>query len=164
MPLLEINQSRYISASVRLDESTAEQVHTVRRFRPRIRRRCCGQGAQLCLLQGPRLSGLPQDASGQAGCLHVACPQRPEQGCGGAACKEACSRGGVHHFCTGNEGVILHSISCRSKNGASHRKNVDTPPLGGNCRATFVARWLPLKTDDLQKHGSYRATASKRRR
>jgi hypothetical protein len=26
MPLLEINQSRYISASVRLDESTAEQV------------------------------------------------------------------------------------------------------------------------------------------
>jgi hypothetical protein len=26
MPLLEINQSRYISASIRLDESTAEQV------------------------------------------------------------------------------------------------------------------------------------------
>jgi len=26
MPLLEINQTRYISASVRLDESTAEQV------------------------------------------------------------------------------------------------------------------------------------------
>ena len=26
MPLLEINQSRYISASVRLDEATAEQV------------------------------------------------------------------------------------------------------------------------------------------
>jgi hypothetical protein len=26
MPLLEINQSRYISASVRLDETTAEQV------------------------------------------------------------------------------------------------------------------------------------------
>ena len=26
MPLLEINQSRYVSASIRLDESTAEQV------------------------------------------------------------------------------------------------------------------------------------------
>ena len=27
-----------------------------------------------------------------------------------------------HGFGAGNEGVILHSISCRSKNGASHRK------------------------------------------
>jgi hypothetical protein len=30
-------------------------------------------------------------------------------------------------FCAGGEeGVILHSSSCRSKNGASHRKNCDT--------------------------------------
>jgi hypothetical protein len=33
-------------------------------------------------------------------------------------------------------GIILRSISCRSKNGASHRKNFDTPPLGRNCRET----------------------------
>ena len=45
--------------------------------------------------------------------------------------KKLWSRGGVHGFCAGNEGVILHSISCRSKNGASHRKNLDTPPLKG---------------------------------
>jgi len=37
MPLLEINQTRYISASVRLDESTAEQVDQYAAFRPRIR-------------------------------------------------------------------------------------------------------------------------------
>ena len=50
--------------------------------------------------------------------------------------KEACSRGGVHGFCAGGEGVILQSISWWCKNGASHRKNFDTPPLGGNCRET----------------------------
>jgi len=32
MPLLEINQPRYISASVRLDESTAEQVNQYAAF------------------------------------------------------------------------------------------------------------------------------------
>src|SRR4029077_2874135 len=110
-------------------------------FRPRIRRRCCGQGTQLCLLEGPRLSGLSEDASGQAGCFHAARSEGPEQGCGrrdGAASKEACSGGGVHGFCAGNEGVIPHSISCRSKNGASHRKNFDTPPLIRSCRYTTV--------------------------
>jgi RepB DNA-primase N-terminal domain len=39
-------------------------------------------------------------------------------------------------LCAGREGIIPDSISCRSKNGASHRKNCDTPPLGGNCRET----------------------------
>jgi hypothetical protein len=33
--------------------------------------------------------------------------------------------------------VILHSISCRSKNGALHRKNFDTPPLIGSCLGSF---------------------------
>ena len=56
--------------------------------------------------------------------------------CGGVVAKGACSRGGAHGFYAGIEGVILHSISRRSKNGASHRKYVDTPPLGGNCRET----------------------------
>ena len=69
MPLLEINQSRYISASVRLDETTAEQVDQYAAF-PRIRRRCGGQGPQLCLLEGPRVSGVSKTP--QAGCFHVA--------------------------------------------------------------------------------------------
>jgi hypothetical protein len=38
----------------------------------------------------------------------------------------------AHSFCAGGEGVILHSILCRSKNGASHRENVDTSPPNGN--------------------------------
>jgi RepB DNA-primase from phage plasmid len=44
---------------------------------------------------------------------------------------------GVHGFLAGGESMILHSISCRIQNGASHRKHCDTPPLGGNCRDTW---------------------------
>ena len=54
----------------------------------------------------------------------------------GVVTKGACCWGGVHRFYAGIEGVIQHSSPCRSKNGASHRKNFDTPPLGGNCRET----------------------------
>ena len=36
----------------------------------------------------------------------------------------------------GGEGIIPDSISWWCKNGASHRENFDTPPLGGNCRDT----------------------------
>ena len=49
---------------------------------------------------------------------------------------EACSLYGIHSFRTGNEGVIDRSFPGWSKNGASHRKNCDTPPLVGNCRET----------------------------
>jgi hypothetical protein len=42
----------------------------------------------------------------------------------------------AHILCAGAEAIIPDSISCWSKNGASHRKNFDTPPLGGNCRET----------------------------
>jgi hypothetical protein len=54
----------------------------------------------------------------------------PCKWCGGVMAKGACSRGGVHGFYAGIEGVILHSVSCQSNNGASHRKNCDTPPTG----------------------------------
>ncbi len=81
--------------------------------------------------------------------LHRVCV-RGEQWRIGGACKKVCSRGGVHGFCAGIEGAILHSIACRSKNGASHRKNCDTPPLIGNCPDTLVSRQIPMKTDDLE--------------
>ena len=43
MPLLEINQTRYISASVRLDESTAEQVDQYAAFVHRSEERRVGK-------------------------------------------------------------------------------------------------------------------------
>jgi hypothetical protein len=54
----------------------------------------------------------------------------------GAACKEPYIWGGVHSFCARGAGMIMQSISWRCGNGASHRKNFDTPPLEGNCRET----------------------------
>jgi hypothetical protein len=59
---------------------------------------------------------------------------------------------GADGFCTGNEGVILHSISCRNKNGASHRKNFDTPPLRGSCECTEV------HFQRFQRHDNFRCT------
>jgi hypothetical protein len=42
----------------------------------------------------------------------------------------------AYRLCAGGEAMIRTLFSCPSKNGASHRKNFDTPPLGGNCRET----------------------------
>jgi hypothetical protein len=52
---------------------------------------------------------------------------RPERWCSRGACEEACDglgvvRGGINGFCRGREGMIVLSISCRSKHGASHRE------------------------------------------
>ena len=66
--------------------------------------------------------------------------------------QRTCGRGGGHSFCIGIGSVILHSISCRSKNGASHRKNFDTPPLRGSCRCTTV------HFQRFQRHNDFRCT------
>ena len=54
MPLLEINQTRYISASVRLDEATAEQVDQYAAFVHASTHRCRmhGQKRRIDLLGG----------------------------------------------------------------------------------------------------------------
>jgi hypothetical protein len=50
--------------------------------------------------------------------------------------KKLVSWSGVHSFCAGIGAMIPHSVSWWCKNGASHRKNFDTPPLRGCCRAS----------------------------
>ena len=134
MPLLEINLSRYISASVRLDESTAEQVDQYAAFVHASADDVVDKALNYVFSKDRDFQDFlktPQ-AKQVASTLRVRKgPNKDAERRGGAASEEACSRGGVHGFCTGNEGVILHSISCRSKNGASHRKNFDTPPLEG---------------------------------
>ena len=83
--------------------------------------------ARLCLIEGAPMEDVCHAAGGPPplrDCLCMLYPKRPKQGCGGAG------------FCAGVEGMILHSISRWFRHGASHRKNFDTPPLGGNCRET----------------------------
>ena len=45
--------------------------------------------------------------------------------------------------------MIRTSISCRSKNGASHRKNLDTPPLIGSCLGSFGTDWVSYDNKEL---------------
>jgi hypothetical protein len=62
----------------------------------------------------------------------------------------------------------VRSTSCSSKLVGTALKRTrclrtgcwrcDTPPLVGCCRATLVARWLPLKTNLLRGRGSSLAT------
>ena len=66
---------------------------------------------------------------------------------GGVVAKEACSWGGVDGFCTRIEGVILDSISRWCRHGASHRKNFDTPPLRGCCKALRGAPERPVQNE-----------------
>jgi hypothetical protein len=127
MPLLEINQSRHICASVRLDEVTATQVDQYAAFIHASADDVVDKALNY-VFSKDRQTGRPR----------FACAKRPEQWCDGAADKEARSRGRVHGFCARSEGMIVNSISWWCKNGASHRKNFDTPPLKGSCRCTTV--------------------------
>jgi hypothetical protein len=97
--------------------------------------------ARLCLIEGVPLERIVtllvvrrRSEIASARCIG----KGPSQGCGGAACEEAYSWGGVRGFCAGVEAMIRHSILWQCRNGASHRKNVDTPPLGGNCGETWA--------------------------
>jgi hypothetical protein len=139
MPLLENNQTRYIGASVRLDASTAELVDQYAAFVHASADDVVNKALN-CVFSKDRdsLDFLKTPQAEQVG-SRLRIRRGPEQGFGsrrGAAGDENCSRCRARELCTGNEGVILHSISVWSKNGASHRKNWDTPPLGGNCRET----------------------------
>jgi hypothetical protein len=50
--------------------------------------------------------------------------------------------------------MILYSISCRSKNGASHRMNFDTPPLEGSWLVPSEPNGFPAKTKNLPEGGN----------
>jgi hypothetical protein len=149
MPLREVNHIRHLNASVRLDEFTTVQVDQCTAFIDTSADDVVDK-ALTCVFSKDRdfqySSKTPQAKQLFLHCVGV----RGGQWRIGGACKEVCSRGGVHGFYAGIEGVILHSISCRSKDGASHRKNFDTPPLIGNCPDTLVSRQIPMKTHDLK--------------
>ena len=83
MPLLEINQTRYISASVRLDESTAEQVDQYAAFVHASADDVVDKALNYVFSKDRDFQdfahdvrgdvpGLSEDATGQTGCLHIA--------------------------------------------------------------------------------------------
>ena len=106
--------------------------------------------ARLCLNEGVPMEDVCHVAGGPPplrDCLCTVYPKRPKQGCGGAACEEAYSWGGVRGFGAGVEGMILHSILWQCRNGASHPENVDTPPLRGCCKALRGVPERPVQNE-----------------
>ena len=71
MPLLEINQTRYISASVRLDESTAEQVDQYAAFVHASADDVVDKALNYVFSKDRDFQDF-EDATGQTGCLHIA--------------------------------------------------------------------------------------------
>ena len=71
---------------------------------------------------------------------------------GNGVTEEAHRRAGVHAFCACGEGVIPRPILWWCQNGASHRKNFDTPPLLGSCKCTTV------HLERFQRHNNFRCT------
>ena len=136
MPPLEIDQSRYINASVRLDEPTAAQFAQYAAFTRAFADDFVDKALNYVLSKDCDLADILKtlQAKQADSTLRI--------------CKGASKDAGEHPgwwlissarplgFVPVLEGWILDSISRWCKNGASHRKNFDTPPLGGNCRET----------------------------
>ena len=74
MPWLEIYQIHHISASVRLDESTAEQVDQYVAFVHASADDVVDKVLNYVFSKDRRLSGFSEDASGQTGSFDIACP------------------------------------------------------------------------------------------
>ncbi|HXO35154.1 MAG TPA: hypothetical protein VN901_22685 [Candidatus Acidoferrales bacterium] len=136
MLLLEINQIHHISASVRLDESTAEQVDRYAAFLHASADDVVNKALNYVfskdrdfqdLLKTPQAKQVPSPLRVRKG---------PSNGAADEPAKKLAAGVGPRLLCEG-DGVILYSIWCRSKNGASHRKNCDTPlPLAAGQRLT----------------------------
>jgi hypothetical protein len=95
--------------------------------------------ARLCLIEGVPMEDVCHAAGGPPllrDCRCTLYPKRPKPRMRWSRLRRSSQRGGVCDFCAAVEGMILHSISRWCRHGASHRKNFDTPPLGGNCRET----------------------------
>jgi hypothetical protein len=137
MPLLEINQIHHISASARLDESTAEQVDRYAAFVHASAGDVVDKALSYVFsndrdfqdfLKTPQAKQVPSTLRVRKG---------PSNGATDEPAKKLVAGVEFHGFCASGDGVILHSIWCRSKNGASHRKNCDTPPPTGSGLGSF---------------------------
>jgi hypothetical protein len=137
MPLLEINQSRHICASVRLDEVTATQVDQYAAFIHASADDVVDKALNYVFSKDRDF----QDFLKTAHAKQVAPALRVRKGPSNGATEQPTKKlaAGVESTASGrSEGMIVHPISWWCKNGASHRENFDTPSLKGSCRCTTV--------------------------
>jgi hypothetical protein len=153
MPLLEVIQTKHISASIRLSDMTAIQVDQYAAFIRACADDVVEQALAYVFFKGPRLSGVSEDPRGAKGCFHASHPKSTYSRSGRVSGKEArfsCPIGVYSHTSSGRiEGMILLTNPWRDHNGASHRKNIDTPPLLGCCVGTKGPYSEPAQTSRL---------------
>jgi len=130
MPLFEINLSRYVSASVRLDGSTAEPIDPYANFVHVCADDVVDKALNHVFSQDRDFQHFLKAPQAKQVASTLRVRRDPNKRTEGA--KEQPARklaAGVES--TDYEGVIPQASSWRSKNGASHRKNLDTPSLKG---------------------------------
>jgi hypothetical protein len=106
--------------------------------------------ARLCLIEDVPMEDVYHAAGGPQSlrdCLCAVYPKRPKLGMLWSCLRRSLHLGWSPGLCAGVEGMILHSILWQCRNGASHRKNVDTPPLRGCCRAPRGAPERPVQNE-----------------
>ncbi len=136
MPPLEINQSRCINCSVRLDEPIAAQFAQYTAFIHSSADDVVGVAKNYVFPKDRDFQELLKTPQAR----QVGSTLRIRKGPSRDAAEHPTKKLAARVTPAASVGVarawILHSVLCRSKRGASHRKNRDTPPLGGNCRET----------------------------
>ena len=133
MPLLEVVQTRQISASIRLTDTTAIQVDQYAAFI----RACADDVVEQALAYVFSKDRDFQDflktpeARKVTSTLRIRKAPAVEASEPAAQKPVAAAIAAPRIACEGR--LILHFIPEQSHCGASHRKNVDTPSLGGSC-------------------------------
>ena len=135
MPLLEVVQTRQISASIRLTDTTATQVDQYAAFI----RACADDVVEQALAYVFSKDRDFQDFLKTPEARKVASTLRIRKAPAAEASEPAAPKplpaARRRSRIAGEKRLILHFIPGQSHCGAAHRKNVDTPPLRGSCRA-----------------------------
>ena len=131
MPLLEIIQTRQISASIRLDEATATQVDQYAAFIHATADDVVDKALNYVFSKDRDFQEFLKTVACGSRSAQSPYPQSRRCGCSGTCREEDGRRGGVHSCCAWTEGVIQLQIHLQKHNGATHRKKYDTPPLKG---------------------------------
>jgi len=133
VPLLEINLSRYISASIRLEESTAAQVDQYAAFAHASADDVVDKVLNYVFSKDREFPEFLRRHRLLPRCVFVKSQREVPAMKRSSLQRSLESRYSPYHFCAGGKGVILPLISCRSKNAVLRTgRRMDTSPPNGN--------------------------------
>ena len=150
MPLLEITQSRQISASVRLDEATATQVDQYAAFIKASADDVVDKALNYVFSKDRDFQDFLKTPEAKQISSTLRVRKAPSTEVVDQPCEEGRRSDNLRGTTASGEGVIRRSIPGWSDDGASHRMNCDTPPLKGYCQEPWFLGANVFKTQTLQ--------------